>query len=330
MVIKVSYVLAILNAERTLKECLDSILIQDFSKSEYEIIIIDGGSTDKTLDIVRDYMKKEKNIKLFHNPKKLSEGKGNGKDQGVNRSKGEFIVFLDHDNILLGKNWLKEMLSPFSNKSVMACQSFLKSMKHDSNFLKYVNEIGVEDPFAVPYSLVSQIALKPNKFKIIDNYYIFNLSKDNIFFFGANGCIFRKSAFDKINGYTRDVDVSAKMAYKNMVVAVPLSPRVYHNTSNSLLSFLKKKSIYFYKFINQEYSKKEFKWAQIGQPPSRIRFFLMVLTNLTLIVPLSVVFVKLIKTKQFFWILHPFYVFYMTLIYGIITLSKIKNFFKYL
>jgi glycosyltransferase involved in cell wall biosynthesis len=130
MAIKVSYVLGILNAERTLKECIDSILMQDFSKKDYEIIIIDGGSKDKTIDIVKSYMKREKCIKLFNNPNKLSEGKGNGKDQGVSRAKGEFIVFLDHDNILTNKNWLKHILEPFNDKSIMASQSLTSPQRN--------------------------------------------------------------------------------------------------------------------------------------------------------------------------------------------------------
>ena len=43
---KISYVLGIYNAERTLEECLDSILMQNISKKDYEVLIIDGGSTD--------------------------------------------------------------------------------------------------------------------------------------------------------------------------------------------------------------------------------------------------------------------------------------------
>ncbi|MBS3082020.1 glycosyltransferase [Candidatus Pacearchaeota archaeon] len=330
MVVKVSYVLGIYNAERTLRECLDSILAQDFSKKDYEIIVVDGGSTDNTLKIVKEYTKKEKNVKVFYNPNKLSEGKGNGKDQGVKKAKGQFIVFLDHDNILIGKNWLKNMLKPFTDKSINASQSMLNPLKKDTNFLKYINALGVEDPFATPYSLVAQVALKPNKFNLENNHYKFDLSPNSILFFGANGCIFRKSVFDKIGGYTRDVDVSANMAFKNMSVAVPLNSRVYHKTSNNMLSFLKKKLIYFYRFIDKEYEIKSFKWTQVGQPPSTIRFFLMVLTNLTLIIPLISILPKIAKDKQLFWLLHPFYIFYITILYGMVTITKIKNFIKYL
>ena len=111
--IEVSYILGILNAERTLRECLSSIFIQDFPKEKFEVIIVDGGSQDKTLNIVNEFMKRYNNIRLFHNPHKLSEGRGMSKDIGVEAAKGEILIFLDHDNILLGKEWPNQILEPF-------------------------------------------------------------------------------------------------------------------------------------------------------------------------------------------------------------------------
>jgi len=325
---KVSFVLAIYNAERTLEECLNSILMQNYSKNKYEIIIVDGGSTDKTLKIINKFRKKTSNIKLIHNPKKLSEGKGMGKSQGINASKGEFLVLLDHDNIITSKDWLKNMLFPFNDYSIMASQSLLQYKEEDSNFIKYINALGVEDAFAVPYSLVAQVSLYPAKFKLIKNkYYVHKLNKNKILFGGANGCIFRKKVFKKID-YTRDVNVFTEMAEQSMIVAVVKNVKIHHKTSSDFLSFLKKKAIYFYRFISQGYKESTFRW--VGKSFSgKVKFYLTVLSNLTLIGPGILGLKQSIKTGKLFWLLHPFYVFYMTLLYGIITLFKIKDYFKY-
>lgn len=330
--IEISFILGILNAERTLYECLESIFAQDFPKEKYEVIIIDGGSTDKTLEIIKDFMKKYENISLLHNPHKLSEGRGMSKDMGVNAAKGEIVIFLDHDNILIGKGWLKEIIAPLKkDNEIMASQSLLQFKENDTNFLKYVNAVGVEDPFAIPYSLPAQVVLHPEMFNTIDKrYYLYKLEKDNILYGGANGCTFRKSVFDVIGGYTRDVDVFASMSEFRMKVAVPLKPRVYHKTSSNLLNYMIKKGIYFYRFIDNEYAKKSFKWTQRGSGTiGKIRFFLMIAYNLSFFGPLVNGLRQVKRTGRLFWLLHPFYVFFITFEYGLITLFKIKNFFRY-
>lgn len=331
--VRVSFILGILNAERTLHKCLNGILKQNFPKDEYEILIIDGGSEDSTLDIVSTYMRHYNNIHLFHNPRKLSEGKGMSKDIGVEKSKGGIVIFIDHDNIISDKEWLKKMLVPFKDKKIMASQSLLEYRKDDGLFLKYVNRIGVEDPFAVPYSLVSQVVLNPQNFELVDGkYYTYDLDykKDVVLFGGANGCAFRKKVFEIIGGYTRDVDVFASMSEYKMKVAVCKDCKVYHKTASNMLQFLKKKAIYFYRFIKNDYSDKKYRWIPNSQR-GKIKFMVMVMYNLSFFGPLIFALKESIKRKESFWLLHPFYLFYMTLfIYIPISLIKMRNFLKYI
>ncbi len=326
--LSVSFVLGILNAERTLKECLEGIYLQDYSN--YEVIVVDGGSSDSTLKIVQTFKKKQKNLKLLHNSHKLSEGKGMSKDMGVQAAKGEIIVFLDHDNILLHPAWLKEMLFPFEeDKEVMATQSLLQFKKSDTQFLKYVNAMGVEDPFAVPYSLVSQVVLYPQHFPLIkDCYYLHTLNEKHVLFAGANGAAFRKTVFKKIGGYTRDVDVYASMATLKMKVAVLKRATLYHVTSNNLGDYLKKKGLYFYRFIDREYAIKKFHWIPTDFS-GKLRFYLMVAGNLSLLLPLCIAIKQFLKTRRLFWFLHPGALFFVTLEYGVITLLKFGNFLEY-
>lgn len=325
--ISVSFVLGILNAERTLNECLEGIISQDFPQKNYEIIIIDGGSTDKTLEIVSGFMARFDNIRLLHNPHRLSEGKGMSKDQGIRASRGEIVILLDHDNLILQKNWLKRMLEPFNeDESIVASQSLLKSKRGDPLFLQYVNALGVEDPFAIPHSLVSQVTLNPSKFKKIDNrYFVHELDPHHVLFGGANGCAFRKEVFEKIGGYTRDVDVFARMAKKRMKVAVPEGVSLYHKTSSDFGNHLKKKAVYFYRFIKKDTGSKEYSWTG-NTPRQKIIFFLRVCYNLSLIGPLFLAIKIYLKERNLFWLLHPLYLFFITLEYGIITLFFFRNF----
>lgn len=322
---KISFIIATYNSQRTIEECLSSVLMQDFPKKDYEIIIGDGGSTDMTLEIIKKFMVANKNIVLFHNPKKLSEGRGMSKDVGIRRAKGETVILLDSDNIILGRSWLREILLPFQDSRIMASQSLLGFRETNNNFLKYVNALGVEDPYAVPYSLVAQVVLRPRQFTLTKSYYIHKLDPKHILFGGANGCAFRKEVFDIIGGYTRDVDVFAEMADRRMVVAVPVRPRVHHDTSSDMLKFMKKKATYFYRFIDHEYQHKKFQWVP-KDFRGKVMFMLRIFYNLSIIGPLILAIRQMLKTGRLFWILHPFFLLFITLEYGLITLFKLKNF----
>lgn len=324
----ISIVLGIYNAERTLDECLSSIFNQNFPLEKYEVIIVDGGSKDNTMDIVSKYKNTWPNVKVLHNPNQLSEGLGNGKDQGVNASEGDIIIFIDHDNIMLTNDWLERIIEPFKDEDIFASQSFLKYKSNDSFFLKYINAVGVEDPFAIPHSIVAQAVLNPQKFEKVNNYFFHVLNPDWVLFGGANGCAFRKSVFEKIGGYTRDVDVFASMADYKMKVALPIGAYIYHKTANNIFSFLKKKGIYFYRFIQNDYSWKKFSWS--GKDfKGNLFFFIRVLYNLSLIGPCFLAIKQIIKTKELFWLIHPPFLFLITVEYGLITLIKFQNFARY-
>ncbi len=328
--VEISFILAIYNAERTLRECLTSILQQDYPKEKYEIVIVDGGSKDATLSIIQEFMQKSKNIRLLGNPYRLSEGMGMGKDQGLQAAKGDIVIYIDHDNILVGKNWIHEIMTPLlEDKEIMVSQSLLTYAEDDTLLIKYLNAAGVEDPFAIPYSLVSAVTLHPEKFTLMNNtYYIHELQESRVLYGGANGCAYRKSVFQKIGGYQRDVDVFAKMARWKMKVAIPKKAYIHHKTSADLWSLLIKKGKYFYSFINSEYHKKEYRW--VGKSLSgKFRFMLMAAYNLSLIGPFAVSLKYALKTGRLFWLLHPFYMFLITFEYGLITLFRIKNFFTY-
>ena len=99
--IKVSFIIPTLNASSVLENCLKSIKIQSFSS--FEIIIIDGGSTDNTLNIAKKYQ-----AKIFKNILKTAEA---GKAIGVKKATGQYIALIDSDNILPTKNWLKTNLT---------------------------------------------------------------------------------------------------------------------------------------------------------------------------------------------------------------------------
>lgn len=82
----------ILNEEKYIAKCIDSILEQDYPKDDLEILFVDGMSTDRTRSIISGYIEKYPFIKLLDNPKKIVPYAMNA---GIKASKGEIIIRLD-------------------------------------------------------------------------------------------------------------------------------------------------------------------------------------------------------------------------------------------
>lgn len=89
---KISVIVPILNEEKYIKKCLDSLIDQDYPKEDLEIILVDGMSADRTREIISEYMKKYEYIKLVENPRKTVQYAMN---IGIENACGYYIVRMD-------------------------------------------------------------------------------------------------------------------------------------------------------------------------------------------------------------------------------------------
>jgi glycosyltransferase involved in cell wall biosynthesis len=89
--IEISIIIPILNEEKYIKSCLDSILKSDYDKTNIEVILVDGGSDDNTLKIINDYQKKQPFIKLLNNPQRFTPISMN---IGIKASTGRYIFII--------------------------------------------------------------------------------------------------------------------------------------------------------------------------------------------------------------------------------------------
>jgi glycosyltransferase involved in cell wall biosynthesis len=96
---KVSIILVTYNAEKFIKKTIDSCLNQDYKNKE--ILVLDNKSDDSTREILRDYAKKNKNIKVYYS--KLNIGPYRGLNYLIKKSNGELIAIQDHDDLWLPK-----------------------------------------------------------------------------------------------------------------------------------------------------------------------------------------------------------------------------------
>lgn len=93
--ILVSIIVPVYNMEKYLSECLDSLFNQ--SLEQYEIIIVNDGSTDGSLDIIKTYQKK---YSFIHTINQKNQGLSAARNAGLSLASGEYIYFMDSDDYL--------------------------------------------------------------------------------------------------------------------------------------------------------------------------------------------------------------------------------------
>lgn len=95
---KISFIIPAFNAEKTIQNCINSIMC--ISDVELEIIVVDDGSTDGTLGVISEYAKKNKNITVIS---QKNSGPNIARKNGVEKSQGEYIFFCDADDTVDSK-----------------------------------------------------------------------------------------------------------------------------------------------------------------------------------------------------------------------------------
>ena len=90
---EISIIVPVYNVEKYLKRCIDSILNQSFTN--FELILVDDGSTDNSGKIIDEYAIKDERIKVIH---KENGGQGSARNRGLDIAKGNYIGFVDSDD----------------------------------------------------------------------------------------------------------------------------------------------------------------------------------------------------------------------------------------
>jgi glycosyltransferase involved in cell wall biosynthesis len=186
--VDVSIVVPTLNEEKYIEGCLKSLAAQQF-KGEYEIIIADGVSDDRTVKIAGKYTDKiimERNRTIAA-----------GRQAGAMAATGDILVYTGAD-VVVPKNWLNEITAPFSDPRVVAVAG--KPMPLDGNILEDLFCSIILDPAARLLALIGMV-------------YVYG---DNL--------AMRRSAFDRCGGFNvnlvtgEDTDVAKRIAQFGRVV----------------------------------------------------------------------------------------------------------------
>lgn len=146
---QISIIVPVYNVEKYLRQCLDSITAQTFT--DWECILVDDGSKDKSGSICDEYAQKENRFKVIH---KENGGVSSARNKGIDNSRGKWVFFSDADD-LLETDALESLIkgTEDGNPFVMAGFNRLSEDKTliETNAKEIIKEISIEDAIREQY-----------------------------------------------------------------------------------------------------------------------------------------------------------------------------------
>ncbi|MDR0682121.1 MAG: glycosyltransferase [Dysgonamonadaceae bacterium] len=151
---EISIVVPVYNAEKYLPDCLDSIINQTFT--DFELLLVDDGSTDSSNAICLEYAQKDFRIQILT---QKNGGASSARNFGINKAQGKWITFIDSDDWVTG-DFLEQMLNTASelNADAVFCNCFLvKDKKIAQNLIYTENKTETSAEILKQFLLISGI-----------------------------------------------------------------------------------------------------------------------------------------------------------------------------
>lgn len=126
---KVSVIVPVYNTEKYIKECLDSIVNQTLQ--DIEIIIINDRSPDNSIKILREFQAIDGRIVLID--KKVNEGVGKARNDGIKAAKGEFVIFMDSDDLYSNDTALEQLYNAAVENNVKVTSGFVEKFSENGD-----------------------------------------------------------------------------------------------------------------------------------------------------------------------------------------------------
>lgn len=130
---EISVIVPVYNAEAYLHRCVDSILTQTYTN--FEILLINDGSTDRSGAICDEYATLDSRVNVFH---KTNGGVSSARNQGLDNAKGKWITFVDADD-WIESNFLKILYDSIKGVELVCCDFVLENtlIHYDKDHLQY-------------------------------------------------------------------------------------------------------------------------------------------------------------------------------------------------
>jgi len=309
---KISVIIPVLNEEKKISDCLESVVVQDYPRKLLEIIVIDDGSTDKTVQIARKF-----GAKVYYNGAKNIE---RGKSIGLSRATNEYVFLLDADNRLPHTGWLSKLIvSMQENPQVVGGEAIW--FKYDSTHGlvdRYCELFGINDPMAFYFNRRDRLMAIEDRWNLpgellkeTSDYYLIKFSRSNLLTVGSQGFLTKKSLLFKTNWqpYLFHMDSNMDLIDLGFNQYLMMKDSILHLHSQSIGQFIKKLQRNFILFLKQEPIRR-YTWRT--RP---LKLFLVTLSMITVIRPTIDSLRGFIKKPDLAWFLHPLFSLVIPLVY---------------
>jgi succinoglycan biosynthesis protein ExoA len=108
----ISVIMPVRNEAQYIERTLHQLLTQDYAAQSFEVIVVDGQSTDCTRSLVEQFIKNHANIRLLDNPRRLSSS---ARNIGVRHARGELVLLIDGHCELEGGNYFNDLVEAFNS-----------------------------------------------------------------------------------------------------------------------------------------------------------------------------------------------------------------------
>ena len=281
----VSIVITVLNVQKTLRQCIDSLLAMDYPKNEYEIVIVDGYSTDQTASIVKEYQETHEIPKILFFQERGYIGAG--RNRGIREANGDFIAVTDGD-MIVSEGWLRELMAGFTDGKIAGvggpnnnaeiglltlCISCLDVHGPSTDVVPLTGKNRWNEPYDTSTDIYATVC--------------------------RNSC-YRKEVLEEIGGFnedlvaTEDPELNQRILKAGHCLAYNPLALVKHHHRSSLKGFFRQQSHYAVgQAVANSHHREMFRMVQVMPSIALIGFFLFL------------AMLALIPIFQFLWFLVP-------------------------
>lgn len=310
----VSVIIATYNSSAVLDRTLSALRRQDYPQDRLEVITVDGGSKDDTLEIAQKY-----NCIIKNNPKKDPVS---AKMIGNNSSNGRYIVTLDHDEVLTNSHSIYNKVAAMMENpqcKVAFCTGYKRPLDYPG-LNQYISEYG--DPFSLfiyrfskdwkyfTHNMAKKAALVTER----DEYTVFSFRNNRpnvIIELCCLATMIDRDYFSQIADFLNKPEVMVHMFYKmlahgeNQVIVLKNDP-IVHYSVDSLYAYLPKlrwriiNNVHYADRASQGYTGR----SELGSKWSRIKKYLFPIYSFSIIIPLIDSIVMSVKRKNISYMWH--------------------------